>query len=337
MFDKFLWRAALGVFLSLLHVSSGAAQTTAIDSVRALVGAEEIDAALAFAGAAVAARPKSADAHCAQAVALQRAATDLEAAVDAAKRCVDIDDDVAEYHFILGEALMELAGAKGGLGALGPARAGKAAVERAIALDPGHLAARLQLFYFLVQAPGIAGGSEREAKRQAEELSRLDPILGLNARYLLAADDLDDEERVEFFDQALPLAATAADSQGFAMWVATSTAASAEADVLAERLVTRLYEANPEDPRAKYYRARLWALQGRNLEEAERLLIDYLAAEWRPRSPSPAGAHWRLGLVYEKQGRVAEALEQYRTAAELLPDWEAPRQDVARLERQAGG
>jgi tetratricopeptide (TPR) repeat protein len=332
-----LVRSALTLALLTFLAGDAGAQTMAIDSVRSLTGADRDDAAMAYAEAAVRARPGDADALCAMAVAQGFAADDWEAAVEAAERCVDIEDDIAEYQFILGESLMELAGVKGGLGALGPARKGKAAVERAISLDPDHLRARLQLFYYLEQAPGIAGGSKRKAKKQAEEIYERDRIMGLYARYRLRAEDAKEEERVEFFDEALPLAGAPADSSGYAMYVCTATAASVDTDVTAERLVSRLYDAHPDDVRARYFRGRLWAMQGRYLEEAEAIFVDYIARdELPPFAPSVAGAHWRLGLVYEKQGRKPEALEQYRAASEFLPDWEEPKQDIQRLERELG-
>jgi tetratricopeptide (TPR) repeat protein len=332
-------RSALALFSMMLFATPAVAQTLAIDSVKVLAGADR-ESALTYAEAAVAASPDDADAQCALSLAYGVVADDpdgWELAVDAAERCVELGPNSAEHQFILGVSSVELAGAKGGMGALGPAKRGKAALERAIELDPNHVPARLQLFYYLWQAPGIAGGSKRKAKRQAEEIEQLDPVAGVHARWLLAAEKAKDEDRVEFFDTALPLAGTPADSQGYAMSVATATAASVDSDALAERLVGRLYQARPDDPRAGYYRARLWTLQGRNLEEAQTIFEAYIAQpELLPRAPSFAGAHWRLGLVYEKQGRKNDALEQYRAAAELFPNWEAPREDVERLEKEIG-
>jgi tetratricopeptide (TPR) repeat protein len=323
----------------VLVAAPAVGQTLAVDSVKVLAHADR-ESALAYAEAAVAARPDNADAQCALALAYGVVAEDpdgWERAVDAAERCVDLEPNVAEHQYILGVSSVELAGAKGGMGALGPAKRGKAALEKAIEIDPEHVPARLQLFYYLWQAPGIAGGSDRKAKRQAEEIELRDPVTGVHARWLLAAEKAKDDERVEFFDTALPLAGTPADSLGFAMSVATGAAASVDSDALAERLIARLYAAHPEDLRARYYRARQWTLQGRNLEEAAAIFEDYIAQEeLPPRAPSVAGARWRLGLVYEKRGLKSEALEQYRTAAELLPNWEQPRKDVERLEKEIG-
>jgi tetratricopeptide (TPR) repeat protein len=79
-------------------------------------------------------------------------------------------------------------------------------------------------------------------------------------------------------------------------------------------------------------------MQGRNLEQSEEIFSAYVElAERPPQSPSLAGGRWRLGMVYEKQGRKAEALEQYRLAAELDPEWEQPREEIERLEKELSG
>jgi hypothetical protein len=54
---------------------------------------------------------------------------------------------------ILGPAYLSHARAYPGLGAIGKVKRGRAAVERAIALDPDNLDARSTLMQFLLQAP----------------------------------------------------------------------------------------------------------------------------------------------------------------------------------------
>ncbi len=326
---------SLSLTAFLLLATDGAAQS-AVDSVRVLLDADQEDAALALARSAVEGNPHQADSHCALAL-VQIRIDEHEASVKSAERCVELDSQVSYYYYVLGDAYMELAGAKGGLGALTPAKKGKAAVEKAVKLDPDNVQARLQLYFYHRQAPRIAGGSKKEAKRQAEEISKRDPAMGVWTRYRLRAEKAKDDERVEFFEEALPLCGPT-DRLGYAMETAAGTATTVKNDALAERLVSRLYQANSSDPRAQYYRARLWALQGRSLEDAERLLVAYIAQDERPpNGPSFAGAHWRLGLVFEKQGRTDEAIGEYRKAAELIPNWEDPKKDADRLEKVARG
>src|SRR5262249_56305104 len=45
--------------------------------------------------------------------------------------------------------------------------------DAAVALEPADVEARLDLMEFYIQAPGVMGGSLKEARKQAEEIRRL--------------------------------------------------------------------------------------------------------------------------------------------------------------------
>jgi tetratricopeptide (TPR) repeat protein len=80
-----------------------------------------------------------------------------------------------------------------------------------------------------------------------------------------------------------------------------------------------------------YFRAANNCL-GRKVElpRAERYLRKYLAQEPEPRSPSLAGAHWRLGLVLEQEGHKPEAIAEWQQAVKLDADSPA-KADLKRL------
>ncbi len=147
-----------------------------------------------------------------------------------------------------------------------------------------------------------------------------------------------DDELSPFFSTALPLVGTAGDTAGYAVGTATSVVANVEDLALSERLVAQLYAAQPDDPRVSYAGARIWALQGQELDKAEPLLLAYVELPELPRfAPSHAGAHWRLGTVYEKQERKSDALARYRAAAEMEPDFRQAHEDAERLAKELGG
>jgi len=67
-----------------------------------------------------------------------------------------------------------------------------------------------------------------------------------------------------------------------------------------------------------YFRAGNNCLSRRvELPRAERYLRKYLLQEPQPRQPSLSSAHWRLGLVFEQQGRKAEAIAELQEAVKL--------------------
>ena len=68
-----------------------------------------------------------------------------------------------------------------------------------------------------------------------------------------------------------------------------------------------------------------------DLPRAERYARKYLAQEPEPTSSSPAVAHWRLGLVLEKQGRKGDAIAERQSATRMDPKFEQAQKDLKRL------
>ncbi len=327
---------SFAALILLLQVESSLdAQSSPIDSVHALLDADLADEALAYSRSAVEARPEDGASHCALAVAAIYGEEDFDLAMESAERCVKLAPRVAEHQYVLGDACLSKLDAEGrGLSGLSLAKRGKAALEKALRLDPDHVPARMMYFQYHVEAPRIAGGSKKEARRQVAEISRRDPARGAWAQLLVLGDKAKDKDLEGVFESGLPLAGGDRDPAGYAMRAVTRAANRIESDALREKLVGTLYTTRPDDPRARHTRARLWALQGRNLEQAEDIFLEYLAlSEYPPRSPSRARAYWGLGLVYEKQDRVEDALQAYRKAVELFPRFQRAIEDVERLEK----
>ena len=310
------------------------AQAPAPDSVRALLRSGARDVALAYARAQSQTLPNDAWAHHALALAAL-AHDDHDAAVAAAERSVQLSPNESRHHELLGDAYFEKAGAAGGLGALGSAKKGKAAMERAVALDPDNLGARNSLVGFHLEAPGIAGGDKAEAARQAAEIARRDPARGVAAKLRVALVSNDEYEVTYAFEQALQVMATAGDSTNLVRNALLNAVPQTKKDATKEKLMARLYAALPGDPVVRYARARMWVIQGKQLADAVGLLQSYLALPQPPAgAASFGGAHWRLGQAYEKLKREPEALAEYRRAVDLLPQLEDAKQDLARLERR---
>ncbi len=324
---------SIAALVLLLQVASSLdAQSSPIDSVQALLDADLTDEALAYSRSAVEVRPEDGASHCALAVAAIYGEEDLDLAMESAERCVELAPRVAEHQYVLGDACLSKLGSERGLSGLSLAKRGKAALEKALRLDPDHVEARMMYLEYHMEAPRIAGGSKKEARRQVEEISRRDPARGAWAQLLVLGDKAKDKDLEGVFETGLPLAASDQDPKGYAMRAVMRAANEVESDALREKLVGALYTTRPDDPRARYTRARLWALQGRNLEQAEDIFLEYLAlSEYPPESPSKAGAYWRLGQVYEKQDRVEDALRVYRKAVEL--HFQRAIEDVERLEK----
>lgn len=327
--------ASLVALLSLPAAAS--AQAPAVDSVRALLRAGNRDQAVAYGRAQIQARPSDAWAHHALAFAAlgQR---DFETAIAEAERSTELAPSESRHQELLGGCHLEKANAQGGLGALGSAKDGKAALEKAIELDPNNLSARQSLMAFHLEAPGIAGGDKEEAARQATEIARRDPVRGVAAKLRVALQSGDEYDLTYQFDQALRLLTTGRDTTGLVRAALVNAAQQAKKDAEKEKLTARLYAAFPDDHIVRYARARLWVVQGKQLTDAVRLLQQYIALPNPPMGgASVGGAHWRLGQALEKLGRGPEALAEYRRAVELVPQLEDAKKDLQRLERKLAG
>ena len=90
--------------------------------------------------------------------------------------------------------------------------------------------------------------------------------------------------------------------------------------VLDERLRTK-----PNELRTLYQLGRTAALSGQNLDRGEQALKLVLSSPTPESGPSPAGLHYRLGMIYEKKGAKDLAREEYRAVLQLNRGTRTPR------------
>lgn len=135
------------------------------------------------------------------------AARDFDAAVAAADSAEARAPGRSAVQLVVGQAYLSHARDNPSLGAIGKVKKGRAAVERAITLDPDNLEARTTLLHFLLQAPGLVGGSKDGARTQAHEIERRDRRRGLLARLDVAIAAGKRDELRAVYDDAMPLLA----------------------------------------------------------------------------------------------------------------------------------
>jgi tetratricopeptide (TPR) repeat protein len=101
----------------------------------------------------------------------------------------------------------------------------------------------------------------------------------------------------------------------------------------AAKIVTRAEGAIPDDLTPYVIAARGMLRQGLELPRAEANLRKYITQTQEPEAGAPlaAGAHWSLALVYEKEGRKADARSELETALRLKPDFGPAQRDLKRL------
>jgi tetratricopeptide (TPR) repeat protein len=218
---------------------------------------------------------------------------------------------------------------------------------------------------FFSIAPGLAGGNDKRAYALAESLVRIDPARGRLTQATILFRDKQEARGEEALRQALAAdpnsyrvrmtlvrffandtrrkwgeaeehakAALAISPGRIAAYVALAGLyAHLERWEDLDRILAEAERALPDNLTPHYQAARTLLDDNREHARAERLLRKYLAREPEIGAPTIAHAHWRLGLVIEKQGRKPEALAEVQTALRLKPDLDDAKKDLKRLKK----
>lgn len=271
-----------------------------------------------------------------QAVALAAlAARKADLAVQAGQQAVLLDPSVSAYHLVLGRGYFDQGTAGDSPATRSAVRSARQEFEQAIQLDSTNLEAYEYLFTFHLVAPTTVGASRSSARRLASQMLRLDQIKGTWAQLRVAATLGPDSAIRAVVTRALPLAGSPADSTGLVMATLASAAASATGATTRENLVALVYQRFPDDPRARFQRARLWVMEEAHLGEAQSLLEQYVSASQLPsRSPSRSMAQWFLARALEKQGKRADAIAAYERGSAMNPPCAECARDAQRLKAQ---
>jgi tetratricopeptide (TPR) repeat protein len=195
------------------------------------------------------------------------------------------------------------------------ARKTKNAWETALALDPDNLDVRDDLIIFYTRVPGFLGGNKEKAREMALEIKKRNPYRGSVAATNLCAvenDTLCVERGLQEMVTSYPDSAGV--YAGLAVYYANQKQFDKAFAVLDQRLRTK-----PSELRTLYQLGRTAALSGQNLDRGEQALKTVLANPTPESGPSPAGLHYRLGMIYDKKGARDLAREEYRTVLQLNP------------------
>jgi tetratricopeptide (TPR) repeat protein len=292
---------------------------------------------------------------------------DLDGARSLAERAVALKSSDARYHRQLADVDGETAETASLFAKGGWAKKFKAEAEQAAQLDPQNLDARFDLLEYDLQAPRMMGGGKDKAAAMAEEIAKIDPAQGDLAQARIAQDAKNAAEEESWYLKAL--AAKAGDYdvltsladfyerppqprldqaakyagqairvdggrvEGYAL-LASAYAGEGRSGEL-DTVLAQGVRSVPDDL-DPYYRAGLAILDASgstaSLARAEGYFRKYLSAEPEGGEPTLAHAHWRLGLVLEKEGRKPEAISELKTALRLKPDLNAAKKDLNRIE-----
>jgi len=252
-------------------------------------------------------------------------------AIEYGKKAVKQKDSDSEYRLWLGRSYMLKAQNSGMLKALFAAKSGKKEYEKAIELDSTNAEARFDLCMFLTQAPGIAGGDEKKAKKQAEIIQSLDPILGFYAWGSIWEKDGKLDKAEASLRRAIELDTSSNHQSTYFLGYFFQRHEKYDEAV---NLFEDLLKNNPDERNALYQIGKTYVLAKDSLDKAERCFKRYLEENPPKNSPGWAGAHWRLGMVYDLQGKTDLALKELKKAVELEPESESFKKTLKEVEKK---
>jgi tetratricopeptide (TPR) repeat protein len=256
---------------------------------------------------------------------------DFPRAVTSFERSVQLAPDQSAYHDWLGKAYGRRAEHAIFLNAMGWAKKTHKEFDTAVRLDPLNFEAQRDLIRFEMYAPGMVGGGDDRALKHIEDLEKIDILHGQLARgEFLNAKKRHGEADIVF----AKILSSRTDRIGVYFEVADyyrdrqNTAKMSEAVADAERI-------DADDRRLKFYRGILLVMKRENLTVAESMLKSYLATvPDNSALPAHSSALEWLGKLYEAQGRLSGAAEEYRASLALDPHNKAVEDDLKRVEKK---
>ena len=337
---------------------------TAADSeLSALVAANRWRKAQPLAEAAVKANANDAEAACLLAR-IKMARGDADGALPLAERAAMLQPQNATYRAQVASIVGRQAQQASVFRQIGLGRRVKREAEAALAIDPNNLDALEIMMNFYDEAPSIIGGDKTQAKAMLARIKSINPAQGLIFDADAALDAKQPAKAGELYRAAvaanpshagarrllvnhltLPEFRNLADAETHARELVTLAPDRADSYAalaftlaaqkkIAELDATLTLAASkvPENLYPAYRAANGLLTAETELPRAEKLLRQYLAQDSELGFPSHAAAHWRLGLVLEKQGRKAEAIAELKQAVAGDPKLDPAKADLRRLQ-----
>lgn len=202
----------------------------------------------------------------------------------------------------------------------------KSAWEKAIALDDKNINARFSLVQYYTQAPSMMGGSMEKAHEMANQMKAINKAQGFRAEGNIFVKEKKIQEAEKAYLQMVE--ADPAFSNVLANFYFNQKMYNQAFSIFDSHL-----KANPNDMVAAYQLGKAAALSGQRLDQGEQLLKQYLTYQPKPGEPSWAGAHMRLGQIYEKRARKAEAKKHFEEALRMDATLEEAREGLQRTSK----
>jgi tetratricopeptide (TPR) repeat protein len=288
----------------------------------------------------------------------------LDEAANILQQAISLEPSNSDAHLYLANTYGREAEKAGWFEKIGLARKVKKELQQATTLDPKNMDALEGMMEFYLEAPGVMGGSGRQAEEMASRILTLDAVRGnlsqgriashakkfaeceaffqkaVNAApqsydALLAVADLylqdhwnNLDKAAEYADKALGVDPSRVGSYTVLASVLAATDRWRELDELLANSEKRI----PDNLVPYFVAGRVLIVKQKDPARAERYLRRYLSQEEpEGETPSFAAAHWRLGLALDRENRREEAVGEIQEAVRMDPSLKQAKIDLARL------
>jgi len=200
---------------------------------------------------------------------------------DAFEKAVHMEPSNSELYHWLGRTYGRRAETGSMLTAPGNASKARQYFEKAVELDPRNQEAVNDLFDYYLEAPGFLGGGLNKAQTMATHISTLNPAEGHYAE----AQIKDKLKQYSDAEAQLRIAAELAPHQVGRVIDIAKYLAKLHRFVESELMFDKAVKMAPQEPKVLYQRAETYVQTNRNLEEARKLLQEYVQAKLTPDDP----------------------------------------------------
>jgi len=256
----------------------------------------------------------------------------LKKAESFCKKAVELDPNNSLYHLWLANFYGVKVDKVSFFKKLGTAKKIKKHFLRAVELDKNNNIARFSLIRYYTEAPGIAGGDKKEARRQIAILKEKSPYLGYFAAFRLYFK----EKKYELAEQECAAALSDFPDSTNVLWNLGSLYLKQKKFSKAASEFEESIKKRPDQLYAWYQIGKIGALSGQNLDRSEECLHYYIGHHDMDRRPKiaaawQAAAYWRLGMIYEHKDEKEMACTSYRKSLKLNPDLKEARKALKKL------
>jgi tetratricopeptide (TPR) repeat protein len=244
---------------------------------------------------------------------------DYNRAISSLERAIALEPERSDYHDWLGKSYgrkAEETSRFSAFSSISLAHKTHREFEAAVRLDANNLEAQRDLIRYLLSAPGIVGGSEGAAQQRIHALAALDAIEGALAQAELFASRKKFDAASQKYREVLDMKP---ERIGVYFEIAEYYRDHGDAARMSEAVETGAPLA-PSDRRLDYYRGIASILGNQDAAEAERELRHYLdTVPDNSNVPSHSTAHEWLGRLYDREGQLDRAAQEYQAALILDP------------------